>query len=95
MKKRNERPVVICTEFRGVFFGYAADTSGDTVKLKRARMAVYWTRTMRGVLGLAATGPDSGCRIGQPADVELRKVTAVIEVTPEAVAKWERAPWQT
>ena len=89
-----ERPVVICTQYRGVFFGYATDTSGDTVSLKRARMCVYWEKALRGVLGLASDGPTSGCRIGKAVDaIELRGVTAVIEVTPEAVAKWEASPW--
>lgn len=30
------RPVIVCTEHRGVFFGYADDTSGTTINLKRA-----------------------------------------------------------
>ena len=34
-----ERPVIVTTEHRGVFFGYATDTSGDAIYLKRARMA--------------------------------------------------------
>jgi hypothetical protein len=25
------RPVIVCTEHRGVFFGYSADTSGDVI----------------------------------------------------------------
>jgi hypothetical protein len=93
-KETAERPVVICTQYRGVFFGYATNTSGGTVTLKRARMCVYWDQSMHGVLGLASVGPSSGCRVGQAADsIELRGVTAVVEVTPEAVAKWEAAPW--
>lgn len=89
-----ERPVVICTKYRGVFFGYAEDTHGATVKLNRARMCVYWGKSLHGVLGLASTGPNSQCRIGpQVPQIELRGVSAVIEVTPEAVAKWEAAPW--
>ena len=27
--KKTERPVIVTTEHRGVFFGYATDTSGD------------------------------------------------------------------
>jgi hypothetical protein len=88
------RPVVICTKYRGVFFGYAQDTSGATVTLERARMCVYWSRALRGVLGLASDGPSSDCRIGpQVPTIELRGVSAVIEVTPQAVAKWEASPW--
>lgn len=93
-EKSSERPVVVCTEYRGVFFGYATDTSGDRVTLQRARMCVYWEKSLRGVLGLASEGPSSGCRIGRAVDsIELRGVTAVIDVSPEAVDKWEASPW--
>ena len=81
------RPVLICTEYRGVFFGYADDTSGDTVKLKDARMAIKWGTT-DGVAQLANTGPTDKSKIGAPACVDLRKVTAVFEVTKEAEQKW-------
>ena len=82
------RPVIVCTEYRGVFFGLADDTSGDTVKLKDARMAIYWGTT-KGVMELAHTGPTEDSRIGAPADIEVRKVTAVFEVTKEATKKWQ------
>ena len=85
-----ERPVIICTEHRGVFYGYATDTSGDVVKLARAKMAIYWGTT-RGVMELAHTGPTSKSRISAPADIEVRKVTAVFDVTPEAEEKWNAA----
>ncbi len=90
---KKERPVVLTTEHRGVFFGYATDTSGDTIKLKRARNAVYWPAIQKGFVGLAAYGPAEGSRIGPAADMELRDITAVLECTPMAVAKWEAAPW--
>jgi len=86
----NERPVIVCTEFRGVFFGYAADTTGDHVHLKRARMAIRFGTT-RGVLQLAETGPTSASKISDRADVDLRKVTSVFEVTPDAAKAWEAA----
>lgn len=88
-----ERPVLVTTQHRGVFFGYAGETRGDRIDLKRARMVVHWSAAMRGVLGLATIGPDEACRISPPADVELRDVTAVAEVTSGAVAKFEAAPW--
>ena len=88
------RPVVITTKYRGVFFGYATDTSGSIVTLKRARMCVYWSKSLHGVLGLASDGPSSDCRIGRAVDsIELRGVAAVIEVSADAVDKWESAPW--
>jgi hypothetical protein len=89
--KKTERPVIVCTEFRGVFFGYAADTAGDRFMLKNARMAIYFG-TKRGILELAETGPTSASRISARADIDVRKITAVLEVTPEAAAKWEAAP---
>ncbi len=87
------RPVVVTTEYRGVFFGYAEDTSGEAIRLSRARNCVYWPAEVRGFVGLATVGPLKGSRVGPPADIELRKVTAVLEVTPDAVARWEAAPW--
>ena len=91
-KTNSERPVIVTTEFRGVFFGYASDTSGDTVTLKRARNCIYWSAQTGGFMGLATTGPAAGCRVGEWADsIELRKVTAVLEMTEAAVAAWTKA----
>ena len=89
-----ERPVLVTTEFRGVFFGYAEETSGETIKLKRARNCIYWPVENKGFLGLAAAGPAKDARVGPAADIELRKVTAVVEVTAAAVQAWESAPWK-
>lgn len=95
MTKKNgdARPVLVTTEHRGVFFGYEEVRGENTIKLKRARNCLYWSADTKGFLGLAATGPTSGCRIGPAADVELFKVTSISDVTPEAVKAWERAPW--
>jgi len=87
------RPVVVTTAHRGVFFGYTLDTTGKTITLKRARMCVYWSKILKGVVGLASQGPNSECRISDAADMELRDVTAVLDVTAKAVEAWERAPW--
>ena len=85
--KNSERPVIICTEHRGVFFGYAKDTAGDIIHLRAAKMAIYWGTT-KGVMELAQTGPTSKSRISAPADIEVRKITAIFEVTAEAEKKW-------
>jgi hypothetical protein len=69
------RAVLVTTEHRGVFFGYARKTDGGTIDLK------------------ASNGPTSGCRIGPAADITLRKITAVLAVTPEAERAWLGAPW--
>lgn len=87
------KPVLVTTEYRGVFFGYLDGGAGETIRLKRARNCIYWDSAEKGFLGLAAVGPLSGCRVGPAADIELRKVTCIAAVTPEAVARWEAAPW--
>ena len=84
------RPVIVCTEHRGVFYGNAADTAGDTIHLKGAKMAIYWGTT-KGVMELAKVGPNAKSKISSRADIEVRKVTAVFEVTPAAAAAWEKA----
>jgi hypothetical protein len=93
MVKSKERAVIITTEHRGVFFGYAASTDGEQIALNRARLCLHWSSDVKGFMGLAGKGPTKGCRIGPPADITLRKITSVIEVTPEAVTAWEAAPW--
>jgi hypothetical protein len=91
--KKPERYVMVTTEHRGVFAGFATDTSGDVIELRQARNCIYWSMELKGFLGLAATGPDRSCKIGPAADVQLRGITAVVEVTPEAQEQWEKAPW--
>jgi len=88
--EKRARPVIVCTEFKGVFFGYATDTSGDRIYLKNARMAIYWGTT-RGVMQLAETGPTPNSKISARADIEVRKITAVFEVKELAVKAWEDA----
>lgn len=86
------RPVLVTTEYRGVFFGYAHDTSGDVITLVNARNCIYWPSGNGGFGGLASEGPAKGSRIGaKVSQIELRKITAVAEVTPAAVEMWEAA----
>lgn len=87
------RPVLVTTAHRGVFFGFAKDTDGETIALKDARLCLYWSSDVKGFMGLAANGPTQACRIGPAADITLRSITAVLEVTPAAVEKWQAAPW--
>ena len=87
-------PLVVTTEHKGVFFGYGRPSDKDTIRIKRARMCVYWSADVKSVLGLAAGGPTKGCRIGPAVpSLTLRKVTAVMEVSPEGAKAWESAPW--
>ena len=90
--ERKGRPVLVTTEFRGVFFGYAEDTKGDTITLTAARNCIYWPSGNGGFGGLASEGPANGSRIGARVDqIELRKITAVAECTPASVKAWEAA----
>ena len=94
--KRQERAVLVTTSYKGIFFGYATDTtSGDTVTLKRCRNCIYWSEDVKGFLGLAANGPSKSCRIGPAVEsVELRGITSVSDVSVDAVKKWEASPWR-
>lgn len=89
-----ERAVLVTTSHRGVFFGYATDTSGATIALRAARNCLYWPTENKGFMGLASMGPIKGARVGPAADIELRDITSVAECTTAAVAAWESAPWK-
>lgn len=88
-----DRPVLATTSYRGVFFGWASDTEGERIKLRAARNVVYWPAQQRGFLGLAQNGPLRGARVGPPADIDLRGIACVAEVTPAAVKLFEEGPW--
>ena len=86
-----EKGVLVTTEFRGVFFGFATDTSGDTIKLRDARNCIYWSSDVGGFQGLAEVGPTGHCRIGAKADIELRKITCVAACSDAAISAWVAA----
>lgn len=88
-----ERAVIVTTQHRGVFFGYATDTGGDAIKLRAARNCVYWSSDVKGFMGLASMGPTKNCKIGPAADIDVRNITSVMECTPDATTAWEAAPW--
>jgi uncharacterized protein DUF6948 len=90
MAIKKERPVLVTTEHRGVFFGYATETKGEVIDLKRAQLVIYWSADLRGFMGLASHGPSNNCKIGRPADIELRAITSVVECTEEAAKKFEK-----
>lgn len=88
-----EKMYVVITEFKEVFCGFSSDVSGDRIKLRNARQAVYWSQETHGLLGLAINGPAKGSRIGPPANMEVRKVVNVVECSQAAIAVWEGAKW--
>lgn len=92
-KAKSETPVLVTTAHKGVFFGYAEDTSSKSIQLRAARCCIYWGTDNKGFLGLANMGPTKSARVGPPADVLLHDVTCVAQCTDEAVKAWESAPW--
>lgn len=97
-KKETEKPVLVTTEHRGVFFGYETGREqgrdGVSITLAKARNCLYWSADVKGFMGLALTGPTKGCRIGpEVSSIELMKVTSIVEVAAEAVKAWSDAPW--
>jgi hypothetical protein len=90
MAKAKERPVIVTTEHRGVFYGMATDTEGEVIHLRAARMAIKWSTT-RGLMELAEVGPNANSKISARADMSVRKITAVFECTEAARAAWEAA----
>lgn len=93
--KQQEKAVLVTTAHKGVFFGYASEIGGDTIKLRAARLCVYWSSDLRGFMGLAVMGPNGNCKIGPAADIEaLHGITSVTLVTPEAEKKWINATWK-
>lgn len=93
----NKRSVVVTTENRGVFFGYLSEEPQklpNEITLEQARMCIYWSSDVRGVLGLAATGPNKACRITYAVpQLTAYKITAIIDCTPEAQENWEKNLW--
>lgn len=89
------RDVVVTTVRNLVMFGsLESGTVGGAVTLTDARNCLSWGKTVRGVFGLAATGPDDTCRVGPEVPrVSLSEVTSITDCTPEAVEAWGRAPW--
>ncbi len=65
----------------------AQHTDGETISLERARWCIRWGTT-RGINQLCLTGPTDRSKISDQATVELRQVTAVLDVTPSAAEKF-------
>lgn len=90
-----DRPVLVTTAHRGVFFGYASKTDGKSIDLRGARNCLSWPSSNQGFLGLASMGPQPGARVGPAADITVHDVTCVAACTPNATAAWEAAKWNS
>jgi hypothetical protein len=100
MTGTSTKPVIVTTEHKGVFFGYApaeiylhpADSKALT--LTDAQMCVYWSEDVKGILGLASDGPTKGCRVTRPVSkMTVTEVTAVMDASDKAVTAWQDRPW--
>ena len=93
---KTDKALVVTTEHRGVFFGYGnpALATDKTITINQARMCVHWSESIKGVLGLAATGPDSNCRITPSVpSISLAGVTSIMKCSEAATKAWEAGPW--
>jgi hypothetical protein len=91
-------PVLITTDNtkRGVFMGFIDPADADKTDLyaDEVRMAVMWSAEIRGVVGLAAKGPNKSCRISPAAKrAHIKGVTATLELSDEALEAWRKEPW--
>lgn len=85
---------VVTTGKRGVFFGIVKNKKKDSLDLHDAQMCVYWSSDVRGVLGLASSGPNKNCRITKAIPkIELNEITSVMDVTEEAYKNWKECFW--
>lgn len=86
-------PVIVTTEYRGVFYGKIDPAKkGDTIlEVHGCRNVLYWESKVEGFLGLSSHGPTSGCKIGALAGgpVTLHKITSVTQCSEDAAKKWE------
>lgn len=96
--KMKKVPVLITTDNtkRGVFMGLIdpKDSDKETIEAEEVRMAVHWSSDVRGVIGLASNGPSKHCRISPAAKkATIKGVTAVLELSDEALKEWRKEPW--
>jgi hypothetical protein len=88
-------PVIVCTDKRGVVFGYTTDINARPIVLTQARMCLYWSADVGGVFGLGEIGPTKDCKISAPlTELRLEGVTAVMSVDDKAERAWVAAKVQ-
>ena len=91
-------PVVVCTDKRGVVFGYTTDVNADPMELTDARMCLRWSKEIGGVFGLAEKGPYNASASGNTTisatvtSLTLRGITAVFKCDIAAEKAWNAAP---
>ena len=94
-KVHDNIPVIVCTDKRGVIFGYTSDASARPIMLTAARMCLYWSSDVGGVFGLAEKGPTKDCKISAVVpSIALEGVTAIMSVDVIAEKAWNAAKVQ-
>lgn len=89
-----KRYVVVTTDKRGVFSGYLELETQEFVELIEARMIVKWSEETRGVLGLAAHGPQDGSRVTPSVPkIKLFGITSIVDCSEKAKKKLEAGIW--
>lgn len=91
-------PVLVTTEHRGVFFGWAdvesVRAAPSSLRLERARNVFYWSKNDAGFLGLASEGPRKGSKIGAQVDwLVVKNITAIVGCTPASVKAFTDGGW--
>lgn len=88
------RPVVVTTQWRGVFFGYTdAPHYATELVLEKMRNCLTWDASVGGVFGLAEVGPiGTSSRLGRLRTLPtgVVGVTSISDCTPEAEKAWLR-----
>jgi hypothetical protein len=87
--------VIVCTDKRGVIFGECDDVTARPIKLRNARMCLYWPKEVGGVFGLGEIGPNKETKISATLpEITLEGVTAIFSVTEAAAKLWRSAKVQ-
>jgi len=88
-------PVVVCTDKRGVVFGYTDDVKARPINLTKARMCLYWSSDVGGAFGLGERGPSKDSKVSAVlSSVSLEGVTVIFTVDPAAEKAWNSAKVQ-
>ena len=88
-------PVIVCTDKRGVIFGYTTNHAARPIELTDARMCLYWSADVGGVFGLGERGPTKDCKISATLPkIALEGVTAIFSVDKAAETAWKSAKVQ-
>lgn len=81
-------PVLVTTDKRGVFFGFAnpaeLDVNRPSLTLTRGQMVIRWSADMQGIVGLVSRGPSESCRISPAAGtIQINGITSIMMADPE------------